>query len=117
MVDVIGQIIQQNLNLFTYIISIMTAILLDGLLIERGKNYVKFRFLNEFKPTWKGYFLYIFEIILVSFLISNFFRPWIENLLSGYPYYTIGGALLASYIKFYCDIHKKPPWLSKLGVE
>jgi len=111
------EIIQQNLVLLTYIISIMAAILLDGLLVERGNKYVKFRFSdNQFKPTWKGYFLYIFEIVLVSFLISKFFKVWIENLLLNYPYYTIGGALLASYVKFYYDIHKKPPWLSKLGL-
>jgi hypothetical protein len=113
----INELIQQNLELLTYLISIMFAILLDGLLVERGNHYIKFRFSNnQFKPTWKGYFLYVFEIIVVSFLIAKFFKSWIESLLLQYPYYTIIGALTISYIKFYYDIHKKPPWLNKLGL-
>ncbi len=110
-------IIEQYLPQITYLIGILWAILLDGLLVERGRNYVKVRVLDhKFKSTDIGFIWFIVEIIIISYLISHVFYTIIENLLRTKPFWTIGLSLIAAYIRFYIDIHEKPPWISKLGL-
>lgn len=110
-------IIEQYLPQLVYFVGILWAILLDGLLVERGRNYVKIRLLdNKFKSTDVGFFWFIIEIIVISYLISNIFNSKIENLLKTQPFWTIGLSLIAAYIRFYIDIHQKPPWLNRIGL-
>ena len=88
------------------VISLLWAMILEGLLVERGKGYIKFRFSHaQFKNTRKGFWIYIIELVLISILITNYLSKTIEFLLNNYFIWTIAGSFLASYIKFHYEIY------------
>ena len=91
-----------------FVVGILWAFILDGLIVERGQNYVKIRLINhEFQKPLKTFFFYLLEIIFITAIVSGFSKNIIPSLLANNPILTIGVSFLGGYAKFRKDVYGK----------
>ncbi len=79
-----SEFIQQNLDFFIFFVGILWGILLDGMLVEKGRGYIKIKFVKkswQFKGDFTGFIFYIIEIIIITLLMTFLFQNYIRNLL------------------------------------
>tara|TARA_Y100000034_G_scaffold134718_1_gene203971 strand:- start:914 stop:1228 length:315 start_codon:yes stop_codon:yes gene_type:complete len=92
--------------LYIYIIGILWALILDGIFVKRGNNYVKIRVIDhKFQKPFKTFIFYLIEIAFISLVISFLAREFIPNLLRDKPYLILILSVLVGYGRFRKDIY------------
>ncbi|MBI2109894.1 hypothetical protein HYT58_01830 [Candidatus Woesearchaeota archaeon] len=93
---------EQNIIFF---IGILWALILDGILVERGNGYLKIRpFGKDFQGSFKAFIFYIIEIILISGLITLLSKNFIPNILDTNQFITTVLSISLAYASFKKDI-------------
>ena len=94
---------------FVFVVGILWALILDGILVERGHNYVKIKYFVErswqIVGAWKGFFAYLIEIAVITVLIAYLSKEIIPNLLLNSPYPTLIISFLIGYGRFRKDVY------------
>ena len=94
---------------FIFLIGLLWALILDGIFVERGKGYVKIKYFVEkswqIVGSWKGFFAYLIEIVIISLIISFLSKEIIPSLLVDYPYPTLIISILIGFGRFRKDIY------------
>ncbi len=101
--------IQQNLTFFVFMVGIFWGILLDGLLVERGKGYIKINFIEKswrFQDDKKGYLFFIIEVIIITIGLSLLSNKIIPSLITNYGIWVVIVSLIGSYLKFHKEVYR-----------
>lgn len=102
-------LIIDNINIWIFFIGILWGILLDGIIVERGKGYVKVNYFfensHQFKGDFTGFIFYIIEIGFIAIIISFLSQNFIKNLLVNNFWLAILISFGLAFIKFRKEVY------------
>ena len=106
-----ANLITDNINIWIFFIGILWGILLDGIIVERGKGYVKVNYFfnnsHQFRGDFTGFVFYIVEIGLIAIIISFLSQEFIKNLLIDNFLLVILISLILAFLKFRKEVYGK----------